>query len=168
VRFRTYLAAVLGALVVVGTGSAGAQSESRPPKTVFKSGSVRQEGTRGAFCWGSQGGSIACTGVVGYDWPRAKRVEAGEYARFRLKRNDRPDRLNLTYWRELKRNGDPRGDGQELNYELVRRERAGRDVWDVQVILPADTGHFYLEMSGRWRDRNDGGEASYWFHLRLT
>ncbi len=167
-RFRSYLAVVFSVVLVAGVGPAGARTESGPPKTVFKSGSVRQEGTRGAFCWGAEGGFTACTGVVGYNWPRAKRVEAGSRARFRLKRNDRPDRLRLTYWRDVRRNGGPRGDGEQLAYVLVRREREGRDVWDARVVLPSDAGHFYLELSGKWRDQNDGGSASYWFHLRLT
>jgi hypothetical protein len=165
---RLILAPVICFFVCLGAVAVAAARDSTPPKTILKAGGAVQEGERGGFCWGADGGQVGCTGVVGYDWPRAEEAEAGRRGRIRIKRNDKPDRLELQYWREVGDNGQPRGEGTELPFRLVRRERARGDVWDVKFRLPSERGHFYLDMTGRWRDDDDGGEASYWFHLRLT
>lgn len=155
------------ALLVIAS-PAGAAVDSKPPRTVLKSRGATQEGVRGDFCWGADGGQVGCTGPQDYDWPRAEEARAGRRARVRIRRNDRPDRLDLTYWRDVDDRGQPNEDeGAELGYRLVKREREGGAVWDVWFRLPAGNGHFYLDLTGRWRDNDDGGEASYWFHLRL-
>jgi hypothetical protein len=145
-----------------------AAPDDSPPKIVIKSGDALQEGVLGDFCWGADEGQVGCTGPQEYDWPPAERTAAGKRARVRIKRNDRPDQLTLEYWREVDEAGQPsEGTAIELEYRLVKREREKGSVWDVWFRLPEEPGHFYLDLTGRWRDNDDGGEASYWFHLRL-
>lgn len=162
---KRILAGLFAFTVLLPTAVAAA--ENRPPKTMLKAGDVKQEGMRGDFCWGADAGQVGCTGPLDYDWPRAVRTETGILVRIRIRRNDKPDDLDLTYWREVGEDGQPVEPGQQFEYRLVQRERDSGAVWDVRFRLPEEPGHLYLDMTGRWRDKNDGGEASYWFHLRL-
>ena len=167
---RKHLALTLAvAALVSAVTPALAAVDKTAPKTILKAGDALQEGKRGDFCWGADGGQVGCTGPLDYEWPPAERVDAGVRSRIRIRRNDQPEQVTLTFWREVDDQGQPQeGDeGTELNYRLVKRERESGAVWDVRFRLPEEPGHFYLDMDGRWRDRDDGGEASYWFHLRL-
>ena len=147
--------------------SAVAAAENRPPKTTLKAGTERQQGQRGDFCWGADEGQVGCTGPLDYEWPPAIVAAPGIQVRIRLRRNDKPDNLDVTYWREVGEDGQPADPGQQFDHRLVKRERESGVVWDVRFRLPEEPGHLYIDLTGRWRDNNDGGEASYWFHLRL-
>ncbi len=169
---RATLTLLMG-LLLSFSGSAHAH-DHEPPKTRLVSATTTQRGQLGTYCWTRATGEPGLFGTqcvdTTQDFPRARPAWSGRKARVRLYKAQIPKQLRIHRWREVERNGTPRGPGQSVSHELVKRTVDGDVIYDAVFRLPHRKGHLYLEIFGKWDDvegsANDQ-DAVWTFHLTL-
>lgn len=161
--------AVLCCVFFLIAGTAFAQGEERPPRSVLKQGSLRQVGKLGTYCWswmdetGSGGGK--CVDYFRQVWPKPKDAGKGARARITIRYPDAPDDGTLRYWRRVDEDKQPIGEGTQLSYETSSRTVDGNTVWDLSFELPDYRGRFFLNGFFAWVGK---GDASYTWRLVLN
>lgn len=165
---------ILGLASIAPTSSAAPdEAARRPPEAILKSRHVRQHPRLWSYCWSytdGDGGVSTCADGV-WSFTRADLAHAGAKVRLVFRRAQKPSRLSLHSYRELARDGDPRGDGRKVDYRLraVRRPDRGIVAYAAVFRAPDRERHLYLDAFVRWNEwRGSGGDASYTWHLKLV
>jgi hypothetical protein len=159
---RALTAGVVAAVIVpVMPTEAFAAADKKPPKSYLRDDDGRlQKGRLGSYCWISDGKGV-CVDTLP-TWPKAKRVDAGEKLRIRLRKRQKPD-LSLRAYKKVKNNGIPKGDGRPLRRKLRRVKRGGDTIgWKAIIHLARRGRHYYIGASAAWGE----GDAFYAFHVR--
>lgn len=117
-------------------------------------------------------GCVTGEGVGPREFPAPLVVPPGtEKARIRFAKRQRPSELSIVAWRTVDPTGAPVGPSAPVQFELKPKTRDGQRVAWVAVFAAPDAGHYYLQTSVRWEDREGcGGDQGGWWthHLEVS
>ena len=143
--------------------------DHRPPDIVLRTGGEKQDGHPLYYTWKRSDGEFCVIEHADgfYEWPRRLLYDAGAKARIRFKKDERPQDVFIRDYRDVGRNGVPRGRPRHVDYRLRRREVGERVFWEA-VFRRQQLGHHYLEVQAQWRDVDGCGlqEILVTFHLK--
>ena len=160
-------AAILTTIGLLASPTAALADERRPPRGVLRDdGSAAQTGTIWSYCWSySPGGDTGWTGCADgwYSWPNAARVDAGERLALRWRTTDRPRRIALATYEDVRGDDRPKGTREHLDYRLKAVRSRGEVVaWEALFELDEAGRHYYIDAYVVWNQ----GDVSYTFHAR--
>jgi hypothetical protein len=130
------------AVVVALPAFAGPPDEA-PRATVRYRGDRIQRAHLTAWCWPGKNGGMGCSEVSPMTWPRVDVVSAGARIRLRMHWKRRPKNVHVDSYRSIRRNGKPKGRGQDLKATIRAVERKGDTVaWDVIFRVTKPRRHY--------------------------
>ena len=104
-------------------------------------------------------------------FPKVDVVEPGTRVTIRILKSQRPRDLSIYAWKKTDRYGFLVGDPQEMSYKRRRVRLPDGVVWDFSFTLSDARRHYYLSVTGVWRDEEGTRmmqDASYAFHVRTS
>lgn len=110
-------------------------------------------------------------------WPRTMRVEAGERLAVVVSDPTRPRSVELTFWKEIRKNGVPKRkvghsecftqETSVLTCELTPgTTRDGKSGWAVTFEPPTSGGHLYVAANFTW-ERSTTHQGAWIFHAKV-
>jgi hypothetical protein len=166
------------ALIAAGIASIGAAAfahDHEPPRTALLANGERlQRGVHWSGCWvrGEPDGTFVGGCADGFPhFPRVDVVQPGTPVTIRIFKSQRPRDLLIYAWKKVDRYGMVVGRPQELSYKRRRVRLDDRVAWDFSVLLSNAPRHYYLSVSGVWRDEEGARttqDASWGFHVRTS
>jgi hypothetical protein len=149
--------------------------DHEPPRTALLANGERlQRGVHWQGCWVRQepDGTVVGGCADGFPhFPRVDVVQPGTQVTIRILKSKRPRELQIYAWKKTDRYGFVVGSPQELDYKRRRVRLPDGVAWDFSFVLSNAPRHYYLSLSGVWRDEEGTGEwqdASWGFHVRTA
>jgi hypothetical protein len=168
---RRTLGALVGVGLLVGMwpNPAGAH-DHRPPRAFMLTGSERQRAERGGYSWAQRQGafcSLIVADVGELQFPDAAAYKIGDRIRFRFRKEQRPKEVEIDQYRDVKRNGTPKGDAHEKPFRLARVLVDGNVRWEARFEVNR-AGHHYFHVTAAWKDVDRCGpqKAEWTAHLK--
>ena len=147
---------------------------SRPRTALLANGEQLQRGAHWAGCWttGYPDGTYVTRCADGFpQFPDVDVVRPGTRVTIRVLKSQRPKEVLIYAWRRVDRYGMVVGTAQELPYKRRRVRLADGIAWDFSFELSNNPRHYYLSVTGVWRDEEGGGttqDASWAFRVRTS
>jgi len=164
---------LLGGALVVGLWPIGAGAhDHRPPRAHILTDTDRARMERGSYSWSEKQGRF-CSSVISdaflVSYPRAVDYTIGDRVRLRFRKHHKPDAVKIRQYREVKKNGQPKGDGRRKFFTLGKVTVNGNVRWEARFEIKRP-GHHYFDVTASWKDvDNCGGQAADWVtHLKAV
>jgi hypothetical protein len=154
----------VAAVAALWPGAAVAH-DHRPPRAHVITGTDRARMPRGSYQWSEKQGRFCSTVIADaflVSYPNAADYTIGDRIRIRFRKHHRPDDVDIRQYREVKKNGQPKGDGRQKFFVLGKRIVHGNVRWEARFELKRP-GHHYFDVSASWKDvDNCGYQTALW------
>lgn len=171
---RSVLVILLALGICSGAAPAVAHDHEPPRTALLANGETLQRGRHWSGCWttGFPDGTFVTGCGDGFpQFPRVDVLQPGTRVTIRILKSQRPKDISIYAWKRTDRYGLVAGNAQELSYKRRRVRLPDGVVWDFSFTLSDAPRHYYLSVTGVWRDQEGTGEmqdASYAFHVRTS
>lgn len=171
---RLLLLIVMALGVSSGAAPAFAHDHVTPQTVLLANGETLQRGRHWSGCWTTRfpDGTFATGCRDGFpQFPKVDVVEPATRVTIRILKSQRPADLLIEAWRKTDRYGFVTGTGENLTYKRRRVRLADGVAWDFSFTVLAPRRHYYLLVTGLWRDQEGASEmqdASWALHIQTS